>query len=225
MGLFSIFKKKISDGCAEPQEIECEKGLLETFLNKLYNQSLIILINGKRGSGKTAFGFYLLELLSQKTKRRCYILGYKKISLPWFVKKIDEIEEINNNSILLVDEGSLAFSARESMKKGHVELTKIMAIARHKNLTLIVITQSSALVDLNIIRLTDTLIFKEPSLLQTKFERKAIKEMYEKVIPFFEDKKAKADKCFIWDDEFQGLISFQLPTFWSSKISTSFKKS
>ncbi|MBY9004064.1 MAG: DUF998 domain-containing protein, partial [Candidatus Lokiarchaeota archaeon] len=53
----------------------------------------------------------------------------------------------------------------------------------HKNLTLVLITQNSAMIDLNVLRLSDTLLFKEPSLLQSKFERKALKDILEKVKP------------------------------------------
>ena len=98
-----------------------------------------------------------------------------------------------------------------------------MAIARHKNLTLILVAQSSALIDLNVLRLADSLLLKEPSLLQSKFERKAIKEMYEKAAPLFKDKENKKQYTYIFDDEFEGLIEFNLPYFWNEGISKSFK--
>ena len=39
------------------------------------------------------------------------------------------------------------------------------------------------MIDVNVLRLADTLLFKEPSLLQSRFERKALKDMFEKVAP------------------------------------------
>ena len=67
-----------------------------------------------------------------------------------------------------------------------------------------------------------TPILKEPSLLQTKFERKAIKEMYEKVIPHFKELSNKKECFYVMDDEFEGMLKFNLPDFWSEGISKSF---
>jgi hypothetical protein len=79
------------------------------------------------------------------------------------------------------------------------------------------------MIDLNVLRLADTLLLKEPSLLQSKFERKAIKEMYDKVAPHFEKAPDKQKKFYVWDDEFEGMLSYELSDFWSDKISKSFK--
>lgn len=228
MGFFDIFRKKdILKKQKEPyvpfNVVEELKGEYDSFYNKLLKYSLIMLVMGKRGSGKTALGMKMLELFSKATRRRCYVLGYESTSLPSWIKKAEDIEKIPNNAVALLDEGALSFSARESMKKSNKSLGKLMAIARHKNLTFIILTQSSAMIDLNVLRLSDTLLFKEPSLLQSKFERKAIKDMYDKVIPHFEKKENKHSYFYVWDDEFQGLLSYRLPSFWSDKISKSFK--
>ena len=207
MGIFNFFKKvKKPKEPFVPFEIaETKKGNYDEFNKKLVKSSLILLIVGKRGS------------------RKCYTLGYENVKLPRWIKKVDVLEKIPNNSIALIDEGAVTFFSREAMKNPNKALSKLMAIARHKNLTLILITQSSALIDLNVLRLADTLLLKEPSLLQAKFERKAIKEMYEKVSPLFKDKENKKQYAYIFDDEFEGLIKFNLPYFWNEGISKSFK--
>ncbi|HLG24963.1 MAG TPA: zonular occludens toxin domain-containing protein [Candidatus Nanoarchaeia archaeon] len=224
MGILDIFRKTEKNTNYQPFEVEeTKKGDYETFYKKLLNTSLIILIVGKRGSGKTAFGMKLIELFMKKSKRKCYCLGFEEAKLPWSIKKSENIESVPNNSIALIDEGAILFSSRDSMKSPNKELSKFMAIARHKNLTLIIITQNSALVDVNVLRLADTLMFKEPSLLQSTFERKAIKEMYEKASKMFKNKDDKEKYTYVWDDEFEGLLSFSLPEFWNEKISKSFK--
>ena len=199
------------------------KGDLEDFVKKISHTSLIVLITGKRGSGKTSLGMKLFELVNKKTRRKCYITGYEKVKLPFFIKKTDDIEKIPNNSVCLIDEGAIMYSARESMNKAHKYLSKIMSIARHKNLTLFLIVQNSAMIDVNVLRLTDVLLLKEPSLLQTKFERKAIKEMYEKAIKSFDGKKDKKSFFYVFDDDYEGLLKYELPSFWSDKISKGFK--
>ena len=227
MGILDLIKELKIKKSKEPYipfEIAKEDlGSYDGFYNKLKNNSLVLLVVGKRGSGKTSLGMKFLEFFNKETKRKCYTLGYEKTRLPWWIKKVDSIEKIPNNATALFDEGAILFSARDSMKNINKELSKIMAIARHKNLTLVLITQNSAMIDLNVLRLADALLLKEPSLLQSKFERKALKEIYEKIKPKFagiDDKKAH---FYVWDDDFQGLIKYSLPTFWNENISKSFR--
>jgi len=219
MSILDIFKKR------EEKEIDLEliklkTGNFDDFKKRLRSSSLIMLIIGKRGSGKTALGFKLLDVLSGK--RNSYYLG--KAKLPHWIKQVEDINKINNDSIVLVDEAALVYSARESMSKSNKFLSNLMAVARHKNLTLILITQNSAMLELNILRLADTLLFKEPSLLQAKFERKAIGDLFKKADDAFSKIKEKDKRKYgyIIDDEFEGLITFNLPEFWNEKISKSY---
>ncbi|MBL7054457.1 ATP-binding protein [Candidatus Woesearchaeota archaeon] len=225
MGFLDLFKKGAKQ--KEPYVafgiVEEEKGSYQDFYDKVKNHSLIMLITGKRGSGKTSLGMKLLELFGNETKRKCYVLGYGSTKMPFWIKKSESIEKVPNNSTVLFDEGAILFSARESMKNANKELGKVMAIARHKNLTLILIAQNSAMIDLNVLRLADTLLLKEPSLLQSKFERKAIRDIYETVSPKFKEVKMKKAHFYVWDDDFQGLLKYSLPEFWNDKISKSFR--
>jgi hypothetical protein len=227
MGFFDLFRNIGKKEGKEPyipfEVVNTEKGSYEEFLGKLKNSSLVILIVGKRGSGKTSLGMKLLEFFNKERNKKCYTLGYESTRLPWWLKKADSIEKIPNNSIALFDEGAVLFSSRDSMNSVNKELGKIMAIARHKNLTLVLITQNTGMIDLNVLRLADTLLLKEPSLLQSNFERKALKDIYTKIKPEFEKIEEKKSHFYIWDDEFQGMVKYSLPSFWSEKISTSFK--
>lgn len=224
MKIFNLFRKKRIDENYIPFElIKSEQGSYDSFYNKFLNSSLILLIIGKRGSGKTALGMKLLELFNKKTRKKCYVLGYNKVKLPRWVIKVDNIEKVTNNSIMLVDEGAISFFSRESMKNPNKRLSKLMTIARHKNLTLALITQNSAMIDLNVLRLADSLLLKEPSLLQSEFERKALKNIYKNISPMFDKINDKKAHFVIWDDEFQGVLKYNLPNFWNEKISKSFK--
>ena len=216
-------KKKDKEPYVPFEVVKSDKGSYEEFYGKLKNTSLILLIVCKRGSGKTSLGMKFLEFFHNETKSKCYTLGYGDTRLPWWLKKVDSLEKIPNNSIALFDEGAILFSARESMKNINKELSKIMVIARHKNLTLVLITQNSAMIDLNVLRLADTLLLKEPSLLQSDFERKALKDIYLKIKPVFEKIEQKKAHFYVWDDDFQGLLKYSLPYFWSDKVSKSFK--
>jgi len=139
-----------------------------------------------------------------------------------FINKIENIEKIKPDSVVLVDEAALLFSAREPMKNTNKLLTQMMAIARHKNLSLIFVTQNSAFIDINVLRLADSLFLKEPSLLQSNFERKFLNNFY-KNINF--SKYAEKEKYFyVYSDDFQGMAKFDLPTFWNESVSKAFRK-
>jgi len=238
MGFFDKFKpqkifEKIEEEKSKKKSFtafnleKSEVGSHEKFLDQVTNHSTVVLLTGRRGSGKSSLGMRFLELFHYKTGQKCYVLGYEDSRLPRWIKKVKDLDQVPVNSTVLIDEGAIFFSSRDSMKKSSKDLGKIMAIARHKNLTLILIAQSSAMIDLNVLRLADIVLLKEPSLLQTKFERKGIKDMYERVSKIFKDLKEgdiKEKYFFVWSDDFEGLLSYDLPAFWSDNVSKSFRK-
>jgi Cdc6-like AAA superfamily ATPase len=222
MAFFDFFRKEAEE-YVPFDVVKTEKGNYEDFYRRLVKGSNIILITGKRGSGKTALGMKFLELFNKNSRRKVFAMGFGKARLSRGIAKVSKVEEIPNNAVVLIDEGAITLSSRESMKHVNKEISKVMTIARHKNLTLILITQNSAMIDLNVLRLADTIVLKEPSLLQAQFERKAIRNMYEKVMPHFKETERKKPHFYVMDDEFEGLLRFSLPSFWSENISKSFR--
>ena len=169
-------------------ELESLDGDLSKFESWIYSKSSTIgIILGARGSGKSAIGMFLLENFKAKSKKKIYALGFKKDHLPGYINIISYISHIKNNSVLLVDEGGVEFSSRSAMTNANKLLTEILLIARHKDLSVIFISQSSANIEINAIRQADYLLLKPSSLLQNDFERKKIKDIYKeaKIISFF----------------------------------------
>ena len=187
---------------------------------RIFDDSLIFLIFGKRGSGKSSLGFRLLENIHSQTKRRCYALGIEQKLMPKWISPTENIESVPNGSVILIDEGAVSFGARDSMSAKNKELSKLLAIARHKNLSLIFVTQNTGLIDKNILALADTLFVKEGSLLQMEMERPEIKKFYEKANESL--KKIKGDRksyVYLIDSDFEGSLSYSLPSFWSNNLS------
>lgn len=218
----SPIKGKISN-TPSFKDLNVEKivsGNYSKFRKGLNNSSKIILIFGKRGSGKSALGLKIMENIFVQTKRKSYALGIDEDFLPNWIESIDNVESAESGSVILVDEGAVSFSSRESMKEANKELSKLMAIARHKNLTLIFITQNTGLIERNVLKLADTLLVKEGSLLQLEMERPEIKRFYEKSKKYFD--KIDGDKVsyfYLIDADCEGLLKFSLPSFWSDKLS------
>jgi hypothetical protein len=140
--------------------------------------------------------------------------------MPKWINPVADVEKAANNSVVLVDEGAISFSSRESMSSKNKDLIKILAITRHKNLTLIFITQNTGLIDKSILKLVYILFVKEGSLLQTDMERPELKKFYEKANSSFKEAQGNKKKyVYIIDDDFEGFVSYRLPSFWSSKLS------
>jgi hypothetical protein len=203
--------------------IKAVSGNFQSFENMLVNKdSTIGIILGARGSGKSAFGLKLLENLHAKNTRKVFALGFKTSELPQWIHTIEDIEAIENNSYVLIDEGGILFNARQGFSDANQLLSKLLLIARHKDLSILFISQNSSNLEINAIRQTDYLILKPSSLLQLDFERKKIKEIYVEAAEDFAKFKRVKGLTYIYSDKFKGFVSNPLPTFWTQRISKSF---
>ena len=125
--------------------IKKEKGSFEKLEKSfLKDKGKIGIILGGRGSGKTAMGIKLLENIYAKTKKKCFSIGMKKEDLPSWIKSIENPEEIENNSFVLVDEGGVLFSSRKSMSNANKVLSDLILLSRHKGINILFISQNSS---------------------------------------------------------------------------------
>ena len=185
------------------------------------SDSTIGIVIGARGSGKTAAALRILENL-HPSKKNLYSMGLRESDLPLWIKNVSEISKIKNNSFVLIDEGGILFSSRKSMSSANKILSDLLLIARHKNISVIFISQNSSNLDINILRQADYLILKKSSLLQKEFERKIIRKIYEEISKDFKKFKTKR-ASYIYSSKFRGFVSFPLSSFWSQKVSKAFR--
>jgi hypothetical protein len=206
-------------------EVESKVGSWKSYESKLFQaDSFIALILGARGSGKTALGMKLLENAAANGAKKCCAMGFDASELPSWIKPIVKSDEIENDSFVLVDEGGILFSSRESMKDKNKLLSDLIFIARHKNLSIFFITQNSSTIEVNVLRQADVLFLKPSSLLQLDFERKKIRDIYASVIGSFEKYSKTKGLTYVYGTDFSGFIANPLPTFWSQRVSKSFRE-
>lgn len=199
-------------------------GNFNTFENMLSKKdSTIGIILGARGSGKSAFGLKLLENMHATSGRKIFALGFRAGELPPWIHTIEDIEHIEDNSYVLIDEGGILFNARQGFSDANQLLSKLLLIARHKDLSIMFISQNSSNLEINAIRQADYLVLKPSSLLQLDFERKKIKEIYVEAAEDFARYKRTKGLSYIYSDTFKGFVSNPLPTFWTQSISKSFR--
>lgn len=202
-------------------QIKHVKGDLPEFETRLHTNSMILLIAGRRGSGKSALGFRLLENIHATTKRQCFALGPQQTVLPSWISAVSTVQEATNGSAILVDEAAVSFSSRESLQKTNKQLSGLLAIARHKDISLIFVTQNTGMIDKNVLALCDALLLKEGSLLQERFERPALKEVYALATSALSQipQESRGSHFYILEGAYEGVCSAYLPSFWSDAIS------
>ena len=197
-------------------------------LLQLIPENGLILILGQRGAGKTCLAYGLLEALSA---RPCYVYRFPRPEiLPPQIKETD----INfpENSVVLIDEAYISFSARDSMNSKNRFMDFLNGLCRQKNLLIIYITQDSSRVDINIIRSVDILLIKRLHKRQVEFERKELKRFLwkaKKEIDRLGDKKQIKSSVYVDCDmigkTFEGIIrnSNTPPSFWTDDLSKAWK--
>ena len=188
----------------------------------LNSDSKIGIILGARGSGKSAFGIKFLENIKAKKNKKIYAMGFKEAEMPDWIKVVENVQDLGNDAFVLIDEGGILFSSRNSMSNANKLLSELILIARHKNLNILFISQNSSNLDVNILRQADFLVLKPSSLLQKDFERKSVQKLYEKTEDDFEKFKENKGITYIHSSNFTGFVSNPLPSFWGEKLSKSF---
>ena len=217
-------RPEIKATCVPMNSIDASDGGLPDFESRLYSgKSLIGLILGSRGSGKSVLGMRMLENVVAKTGMKSYCMGFDRRRLPKWIEPVDSLDEVQNNSFLLVDEGGVEFSSRNSMSNANKLLSTLLFISRHKDINVLFISQNSANIEVNAIRQSDYLLLKQPSLLQLDFERKAIRDIYGRVKDKFKKHSGEKGLVYVYSDQFRGFAANSLPSFWSENLGKSYR--
>lgn len=192
-------------------------------------KSKIVYIVGARDSGKTATAFKFAETVHYEIQRHIYYIApdANRHALPDWCKVVDNIQNAPRGCLGLIDEAALQYNAREFMKKENVNMTKILAIARHKDIFLIFLTQDTALADTNIRRLRDIVIWKmsnDYSLTERGNRNTREHKFYQKVRNMMAPREK--DQCLFEFPSKRRFIHFKhnLPECWSDELSKMWKE-
>ena len=186
----------------------------------------VILILGKRGSGKSALAYRLLELFRHRLVP--YVVGappQARKLLPDWIGIAPTLEDLPFNSIALIDEAYLAFHARGSMAAASKAMSQALNLSRQRNQTLIFVSQEARQVDRNIASSASVLVFKDLGMLQPEFDRPELKSLVRQARDAI---AARSGDRRLWayvyspDADHLGLLKSQLPSFWKPSISRLF---
>ena len=182
----------------------------------------VVLILGKRGSGKSALAYRLLELFRYRLTP--YVVGVPEQArrlLPDWIGMAPSLDAVPPKSIVLVDEAYLRYHARESQAQQSREMSRLLNLSRQREQTLIFVTQEARQVDRNIASSASVVVFKEPGSLQLEFERRELRRIAEQARVEFEkirEDRTRWSYVFSPDADFSGMIENALPSFWSAKL-------
>lgn len=183
----------------------------------------VVVILGRRGSGKSALGHRLLEL--SRYRSLPFVLGIPQQALkylPEWLGVVNSPEEAPDGSTLLVDEAYIRYSARDSQKQTSRDMSHILFQSRHRNQTLIFVSQQARTIDKNIASTYDVLIIKNPEPGQAKFERREIKDIVELATERFSNiQKDKTKWSLVHSPacNFSDMLTSELPSYWNDRLS------
>lgn len=186
----------------------------------------VVVVVGRRGSGKSGLSYKLLEIFRYQLNP--YVLGIPAQAqklLPDWIGIARNLNEIPPFSIVLIDEAFLHYHSRDSLSTQSKEMSRLVNLSRQRNLTLVFVTPETRQIDKNIISQANVIIFKEPAMLQIKFDRKELNNIAEQAKLAFNDlsgDKRKWSYVYSEDTDFMGLVENSLPTFWSTELSHAF---
>jgi hypothetical protein len=183
----------------------------------------IVLILGKRGSGKSALGYRLLEIF--KYGLTPYVVGVPTEArqlLPEWVGIAQTLEDVPAKSIVLVDEAYLLYHSRDSQSQASKDMSRFLNLSRQREQTLIFIAQESRQIDRNVASSANVVTFKKLGMLQVEFERAELSKIATEAKALFaglKDDRRNWSYVYSPDTNFMGLLKNSLPTFWSRKLS------
>ena len=179
----------------------------KALLNLKKKDGAVILILGKRESGKTVLSQRLAEFLGRPT----YCISPNQKPLSWMTEiKLEDIDNVPPNSTLIMDDIPLYLSSRDYNEAIARNVERLIPVVRHRKIMLIFISQTSGFAD----RWTmdaDCIFLKQSSILYADIERPAVKKLMDKATPYFGNQTdiwLKKHAYFI-TDSFEGVIEIK----------------
>jgi len=194
-------------------------------LARLINHPSVILVTGRRGSGKSALAIRLQELLRDTAAPYAVGLPAKASHLlPGWYGLTEDPTTIPNNAVIYIPESYRFFHARGNNNAQGQAVADLVNISRHRRHTLIFDVQNPAHLDRNIVSEVDLVLLKEPGPLQEGFERPQFKGMMDSARAAFAtiDQSRKKRAVVVAAAGSSQTMENKLPSFWTDALSRVF---
>jgi len=186
----------------------------------------VILILGKRGSGKSALAYRLLEIFRYRLTPYVVSIGsHARSYLPDWIGIAPDLEDLPINTVALVDEAYLPFHSRRSMAEENMAMSQMLNLSRQRNQTLIFVAQEARQVDRNIASSANVIVFKEMGMLQPEFDRRELRKLVgqaKETLGGVRGDKRPWSYVYSPDTDYMGLLENKLASFWKPSLSKIF---
>jgi energy-coupling factor transporter ATP-binding protein EcfA2 len=189
-----------------------------------FEDGKVILVLGRRGSGKTALAAKIGEYMAARHKMPIYWIGLPEQArslLPSWVHMVSSPDQCPIGCLIIIDEAGLHFLSLAFATDQNRLLRALLMVCRQRHSSLVVAVQSSRDLEYSVVRQADSIIFREPGMHQPESERPDIRSMAKKAAAVFKEipQDEKRESAFVFDDNFTGVIKCSLPSFWSEDLS------
>lgn len=191
----------------------------------------VVLITGRRGSGKSALGYWLVEHLSEAYCMDAHVIGVPEDKwglLPNSIRPLPltALRSLPENAVIFVDEAALLFYSREWGDKQHTMFDHLLSVSRQKHQVLLLATHTARKLDVAIVMDADCWVCKEPSLLHSRLDRGEIRQFTQEALKAFGQVPAERRKqsAYVFCHEWEGgrMLENGLPSCWSDDLSCAF---
>ena len=191
-------------GVPELGEVGAVKGLKQ-------KEGSVVLLLGKRESGKTICAQRLAQVLARPT----YAISPEQKPPDWIEEiKLEQIAELPPPySTLICDDLPAYMGSRDYTDSWVQMIERIIPTVRHRRkLHLIFVSQTSGQADKWALN-ADLVIMKPMGWLYAETERSAVKRLADKVMPIFRQMTDSQQKkqAYLFSDSWQGLVRINLP--------------
>jgi hypothetical protein len=214
----------------------------QTTIGRLIKPTGVALIMGDRRSGKSVLAFFIMEYFHDKKGIKgavCYPQMNRKLRrlLPRWIKVVTRIKDLPAGCVCIIDEASQVAHARRTSSTAAVDMDALVALSEQKGQLIIFISHHSRKFDINDVHGSNLIIWKQPTLADTMWERDELQTYVLRAWEFFQKLYPKnwnptkpiprkvLQACFVMNLRRMEFFTFRntLPQFWSNDLSTVFK--
>ena len=188
----------------------------------------VILVLGAQGEGKTSLAFWAMAEWHQRSQGRLQGAVFKptramKKLLPNWIAAPQSLLEIPERSVCLIDEGQQHSNARRASSSDNLEMSNLVALARQREQTIIVVTHFSRKIDFLEAAEAKRVIWKRPNAAHVMWERSQIKPFAMRAYETFQHAVGDTrELAYVLDFETlrMGMLRVKQANFWTEAMSS-----
>ncbi len=182
-------------------------------------------IPGRRGGGKSALLYYLLQEQGDRG-RRALVAGlppdkWDLVPEPIEPIPVEGIGGLEDHAAVALDEAALYLYYRRWGSSFSEVVDRLISISRQKDLLLLLATHTLRKLDVAVVMEMDGILFKEPSYLHTRFERHEVRALSQEALRQFTTipRKERREWTMALTDEGWSRLLNPMPRGWSDELS------